>query len=57
MSCVVFNICRFCPAKYYPFDPNNLDKYVVGDDYTPTWKVIFFLDNQQFLVYFVLLSF
>lgn len=25
--------------KYYPFDPTNLDKYIVGDDYLPTWKV------------------
>lgn len=25
--------------KYYPFDAENIDKYVVGDDYLPTWKV------------------
>ncbi|GLH07195.1 Uncharacterized protein GBIM_12709 [Gryllus bimaculatus] len=30
---------RFCPVKYYPFDPQILDKYVVGDDYLPIWKV------------------
>ncbi|VVC37553.1 Tubulin-tyrosine ligase/Tubulin polyglutamylase [Cinara cedri] len=30
---------RFCPEKYEPFDPNNIDKYVIGDDYLPTWKV------------------
>lgn len=30
---------RYCPQKYYPFDPENLDKYVVGDDYLPTWEV------------------
>ncbi|CAG5043659.1 unnamed protein product [Parnassius apollo] len=30
---------RYCPAKYYPFDPKNLDKYVVGDDYLPIWEV------------------
>lgn len=30
---------RFCPVKYYPFDPKNLDKYVVGDDYLPIWNV------------------
>ncbi|XP_059046676.1 probable tubulin polyglutamylase ttll-15 [Achroia grisella] len=30
---------RYCPVKYYPFDPKNLDKYVVGDDYLPTWEV------------------
>ncbi|RZC32594.1 tubulin polyglutamylase TTLL4 [Asbolus verrucosus] len=32
-------LLRFCPVKYYPFDPNNLDKYVVGDDYLPVWEV------------------
>ncbi|XP_050529493.1 probable tubulin polyglutamylase ttll-15 [Daktulosphaira vitifoliae] len=30
---------RFCPEKYHPFDPNNVDKYVIGDDYLPTWNV------------------
>ncbi|KAK0164388.1 hypothetical protein PV328_003024 [Microctonus aethiopoides] len=30
---------RFCPHKYYPFDPEDLDKYVVGDDYLPIWNV------------------
>ncbi|XP_053608803.1 probable tubulin polyglutamylase ttll-15 [Plodia interpunctella] len=30
---------RYCPSKYHPFDPNNLDKYVIGDDYLPTWEV------------------
>lgn len=30
---------RYCPQKYMPFDPNNIDKYVVGDDYLPTWEV------------------
>ncbi|XP_075223063.1 tubulin tyrosine ligase-like 15 [Lycorma delicatula] len=30
---------RYCPEKYYPFDPNKVDKYVVGDDYLPTWEV------------------
>lgn len=30
---------RYCPEKYHPFDPNNLDKYVVGDDYLPTWNL------------------
>ncbi|XP_017776537.1 PREDICTED: tubulin polyglutamylase TTLL6 [Nicrophorus vespilloides] len=32
-------LLRFCPEKYRPFDRNNLDKYVVGDDYLPTWEV------------------
>nr|XP_003705194.2 PREDICTED: tubulin polyglutamylase TTLL6 isoform X1 [Megachile rotundata] len=30
---------RFCPIKYYPFQPDVLDKYVVGDDYLPIWNV------------------
>ncbi|KAF2356801.1 Tubulin-tyrosine ligase/Tubulin polyglutamylase [Trinorchestia longiramus] len=30
---------RFCPEKYHPFDPAVRDKYVVGDDYLPMWKV------------------
>ncbi|KAJ1528388.1 hypothetical protein ONE63_006803 [Megalurothrips usitatus] len=30
---------RFCPEKYHPFDPKIVDKYVIGDDYLPTWKV------------------
>ncbi|XP_055851537.1 probable tubulin polyglutamylase ttll-15 [Episyrphus balteatus] len=30
---------RYCPVKYHPFDPKNVDKYVVGDDYLPTWEV------------------
>eukprot|EP00096_Caligus_rogercresseyi_P003836 TRINITY_DN1756_c0_g1_i1.p1 TRINITY_DN1756_c0_g1~~TRINITY_DN1756_c0_g1_i1.p1 ORF type:complete len:523 (+),score=115.63 TRINITY_DN1756_c0_g1_i1:109-1677(+) len=32
-------LLRFCPEKYHPFDPNNRAKYVVHDDYRPTWKV------------------
>ncbi|XP_060532084.1 probable tubulin polyglutamylase ttll-15 [Cylas formicarius] len=32
-------LLRFCSEKYYPFDPNNLDKYVVGDDYLPIWEL------------------
>lgn len=30
---------RYCPVKYHPFDAENIDKYVVGDDYLPTWDV------------------
>lgn len=30
---------RFCPEAYHPFDPDVVDKYVVGDDYLPLWKV------------------
>lgn len=30
---------RYCPVKYYPFDAKNVDKYIVGDDYLPTWDI------------------
>ncbi|EDV93859.1 GH18061 [Drosophila grimshawi] len=30
---------RYCPVKYYPFDAENQDKYVVADDYLPSWEV------------------
>ncbi|XP_071453874.1 probable tubulin polyglutamylase ttll-15 [Hetaerina americana] len=30
---------RFCPEKYYPFDSEIVNKYVVGDDYLPIWNV------------------
>jgi hypothetical protein len=30
---------RFCPKDYHPFNPSDVGKYVVGDDYTPTWEV------------------
>lgn len=30
---------RFCPVKYEPFDADNVNKYIVGDDYLPIWKV------------------
>lgn len=30
---------RYCPREYNPFDPNDVDKYIVGDDYLPTWEV------------------
>jgi len=32
-------LLRFCAEKYHPFDSAVLDKYVVGDDYLPVWKV------------------
>ena len=32
-------LLRFCPTKYHPFDPEDKDKYVVGDDYLPSWEV------------------
>ena len=30
---------RYCIVKYYPFDPENVNKYVIGDEYLPTWEV------------------
>ncbi|MCL4123589.1 UNVERIFIED_CONTAM: hypothetical protein GTU68_056073, partial [Idotea baltica] len=30
---------RFCTEKYHPFMSNDTRKYVVGNDYLPTWKV------------------
>ncbi|XP_014672393.1 PREDICTED: tubulin polyglutamylase TTLL4-like [Priapulus caudatus] len=30
---------RFCPKDYHPFDPADLKRYVVEDDYTPMWKM------------------
>lgn len=30
---------RYCMVKYHPFDAKNVEKYVVGDDYLPTWEV------------------
>ena len=32
-------LVRFCPEKYHPFDAKKKDKYVVHDDYRPTWEV------------------
>ena len=32
-------LLRFCPTKYHPFDPEDRDKYVVGDDYLPSWEL------------------
>jgi hypothetical protein len=26
-------------VSYHPFDPDVLDKYVVGDEYLPIWKL------------------
>ncbi|XP_075147353.1 tubulin tyrosine ligase-like 15 isoform X2 [Haematobia irritans] len=30
---------RYCAVKYYPLNVSNVDQYVVGDDYLPTWQV------------------
>ncbi|GMS81441.1 hypothetical protein PENTCL1PPCAC_3616, partial [Pristionchus entomophagus] len=32
-------LIRFCPKDYHPFDVEDVDKYVVGDDYTPIWEI------------------
>jgi tubulin monoglycylase TTLL15 len=32
-------LLRFCSEKYHPFDSADKDKYVVGDDYLPSWQV------------------
>ena len=32
-------LLRFCPKKYYPFDPNITDKYVINDNYRPIWNI------------------
>ena len=30
---------RFCEKDYYPFDPDDEQKYVVEDSYTQPWEV------------------
>ncbi|RWS05853.1 tubulin polyglutamylase TTLL4-like protein, partial [Dinothrombium tinctorium] len=30
---------RFCAKKYEPFNAEDIDSYVVGDDYTPIWEM------------------
>ncbi|VBB25842.1 unnamed protein product [Acanthocheilonema viteae] len=32
-------LLRFCSKDYEPFDANDVDKYVVGDNYTPLWQM------------------
>ena len=32
-------LIRFCKDEYEPFDPNNVNSYVVGDDYTTIWNI------------------
>ena len=32
-------LLRFCPNEYHPFEAEDKDKYVVGDEYLPSWKV------------------
>ncbi|KAK5982880.1 Tubulin polyglutamylase TTLL4, partial [Trichostrongylus colubriformis] len=33
------SLIRFCAEDYVPFDSTRLNKYVVGDDYTPIWEI------------------
>ncbi|GAB6022539.1 hypothetical protein CHUAL_006644 [Chamberlinius hualienensis] len=38
----IFNgdaLLRFCSVDYHPFNSDVMDKYVVGDDYTPIWEI------------------
>lgn len=30
---------RFCPELYYPFDPNNIEKYVIYETHIPVWQM------------------
>ena len=30
---------RFCSKNYHPFSTDDPKKYVVDDEYTPTWEV------------------
>lgn len=39
-------LLRFCSQPYRPFDAKNVDKYVVGDDYTPIWEVSDFVEKR-----------
>uniref|UniRef100_A0A0M3HG18 DUF4238 domain-containing protein n=1 Tax=Ascaris lumbricoides TaxID=6252 RepID=A0A0M3HG18_ASCLU len=32
-------LLRFCSKVYNPFDAEDIGKYVVGDNYTPTWEI------------------
>lgn len=32
-------LIRFCAKDYEPFDAEDVDRYVVGDDYTPVWEM------------------
>ena len=32
-------LLRFCNTDYYPFDAAKIDKYIVGDNYTPIWEI------------------
>lgn len=39
MFYILLSYFRFCPEKYYPFQSDEPDKYIVGDDYLPFWEV------------------
>lgn len=40
-------LIRYCPENYEPFDASNVRKYVVEDDYTPTWKMPSLMQGYQ----------
>lgn len=40
-------LIRYCAVDYNPFDVSIPDKYVVGDDYTPTWELPSLKDVYQ----------
>ncbi|XP_066283017.1 probable tubulin polyglutamylase ttll-15 [Branchiostoma lanceolatum] len=42
---------RYCSKAYHPFDPFDVDKYVVDEDYTPTWEMPSLMDTYNRLQY------
>ncbi|VDM25186.1 unnamed protein product [Toxocara canis] len=44
-------LLRFCSQDYQPFDAENVEKYVVGDNYTPVWEMPslkkYYVDQQM----------
>ncbi|XP_078593588.1 putative tubulin polyglutamylase ttll-15 isoform X2 [Branchiostoma floridae x Branchiostoma japonicum] len=42
---------RYCSKEYHPFDPYDVDKYVVDEDYTPTWEMPSLMDTYNRLQY------
>ena len=39
LSISFLHACRFCSEKYYPFKQENINKYVVTDDFIPPWNI------------------
>ncbi|XP_078676386.1 putative tubulin polyglutamylase ttll-15 [Branchiostoma floridae x Branchiostoma belcheri] len=42
---------RYCSKPYHPFDQYDVDKYVVDEDYTPTWEMPSLKDTYNRLQY------